>query len=151
MSKIAITDYFSKPSSNEVEILGDLIGTDITEETEVLMVWHKDINEKTVGGIPKLRAVQRYGVGFDNLDLEYLKSRNITCCNNPAYGVDEVSDTAMAYIQAINRGIFTYDAKARKLSSGWQEHINNNIKRVNQTKIGVIGAGRIGTSVILKC
>ncbi len=150
MSKIAITDYFDSPGIEEKKVLGDLVGMEISEETEVLLVWHLPINEKTIGHLKNIKGVQRYGVGFDNLDLTYLKSRGIIACNNPAYGVDEVSDTAIAFIMAISRGILSYDAHARYHKETWQENINLSIKRVNQTKLGVVGAGRIGTSVLLK-
>ncbi|MBI1305686.1 MAG: lactate dehydrogenase [Bacteroidetes bacterium] len=152
MSKIAITDYFTSPSREEVSVLGDLVGMEVGEDTEVLLVWHEDIDENYVSKLPNLRAVQRYGVGFDTLDLDYLKSRGIICCNNPDYGVDEVSDTAVAYIMSISRGILRYDAMAQKLTSElWQESVLTDIKRNKETKVGVIGAGRIGSSVAMKC
>lgn len=151
MSKIAITDYFNEPGDEEVSILGDLIGMEVNKDTEILMVWHQKIDEKYVSALPSLRGVQRYGVGFDNLDLEYLNSKGILCCNNPDYGVDEVSDTALAFIMSISRGINRYDVIARSVKGTWQENINPAIKRNNSTTIGVIGAGRIGSSVLIKC
>ncbi len=63
--------------------------------------------------LPKLRGVQRYGVDYDNLDLKYLKSKEIVCCNNPDYGVDEVSDTAVSMILNIARGVSLYNHLAK--------------------------------------
>jgi len=150
MAKIAITDYFSSPDL-EKEILGDLVGVSVNEDTEVLLVWHEQINENYVKNLPKLRGVQRYGVGYDNLDLNYLKSKGIICCNNPDYGVDEVSDTAVAMILNITRGISQYNHLAKEYTDSWQENFNPIIKRNSDTVVGVIGAGRIGGSVLLKC
>jgi len=150
MSKIAITDYFSSAEQEE-EILGDLVGTTVDTDTEVLLVWHEHINEEYVKKIPRLRGVQRYGVGYDNLDLNYLKSKDIISCNNPDYGVDEVSDTAVAMILNIARGVYQYNHLAKKYTESWQENINPKIKRNSDTVIGIIGAGRIGGSVIMKC
>ncbi len=151
MSKIAITDYFTEPGSEEIAILGDLVGTEVNEDTEVLLVWHQRIDENYVSRLPKLRGVQRYGVGFENLDLEYLHSKGIICCNNPDYGVDEVADTALAFIISISRGIHRYDQMARSLRESWQENTLSDLKRSCDLNVGVIGAGRIGTSVLLKC
>jgi len=150
MSKIAITDYFEF-AEEEKEILGDLVGTEINDDTEILLVWHEQINEQFIKNIPKLKGVQRYGVGYDTLDLNFLKSRNIICCNNPDYGIDEVSDTAVAMILNISRGIFQYNHNAKKYFNNWQENVNKKLKRSSETNIGIIGAGRIGGSVILKC
>ena len=40
----------------------------------------------------------RYGVGYDNIDIEYCKKNNILVANTPDYGIDEVSDSAIAMI-----------------------------------------------------
>lgn len=151
MSIIAITDYFTEPGAEEVSVLGELIGMEVNEDTEVLMVWHAQINEEYCRNLPKLRGVQRYGVGYDNLDLKYLQSRNIICCNNPDYGTDEVSDTAVTMIMNIARGVSIYNFAAKNFIEGWQENVLPALRRVSQLTVGVIGAGRIGGSVILKC
>lgn len=151
MSKIAITDHFTESGPEEKAVLGDLVGTELGDDTEVLLVWHEKIDEAYVSRLPKLRGVQRYGVGYDNLDLEYLSSKGIVCCNNPDYGVDEVSDTALAFIMAISRGITRYDHLARRLTGSWQENVLPDIRRNSALVIGVVGAGRIGSSVLLKC
>ncbi len=150
MSKIAITDYFDVPEE-EAEILGDLVGTKVGEDTEVLLVWHEHINEAFISKLPNLRGVQRYGVGYDTLDLAALKKRNIIACNNPDYGTDEVSDTAVAMIMNIARGVSQYNRAAKHYFNNWQENVNTSIRRISETTLGVIGAGRIGGSVLMKC
>ena len=149
MAKIAVTDYFSELEI-EREILGDLVGFDVSSNTEILLVWHENINKDYIEYLPKLRGIQRYGVGYDTLDLNYLKGRNIICCNNPDYGVDEVSDTAIAMIMCFSRGILKYDFNSKSYTNNWQENIDPSLKRSSDTFIGVIGAGRIGGSVLLK-
>ena len=150
MSRIAITDYFKEPHI-EREILGDLVGMEPGPDTEVLLVWHDQIDEAYIRRLPALRGVQRYGVGYDNLDLPALKKHGIIACNNPDYGVDEVSDTAVAMILNIARGVTVYDHAARSYRTTWQENVNPAIRRTSDTVVGVVGAGRIGGSVLLKC
>lgn len=150
MSIIAITDHFDEAGQIEKDVLGSLVGTDVGPETEVLLVWHERIDEAFVSGLPRLKGVQRYGVGYDNLDVAHLAARNILCCNNPDYGVDEVSDTAMAFILSFSRGIHRYDAMARSLTEGWQEHVIGSLRRHSSLTLGVIGAGRIGSAVLQK-
>lgn len=149
MSKIAITDYFDQPLE-ELAILGDLVGTEVGPDTEVLLVWHAHIDEEYVKQTPNLRGVQRYGVGYDTLDIPFLQSKGILACNNPDYGTDEVSDTALAMIMNIARGVSLYDAKARAFYHNWQENVNPALRRNNEVTLGVVGAGRIGGSVLLK-
>lgn len=151
MSVIAITDYFDAPSAEEQAILGDLIGTDVATDTEILLVWHAEIDDTYISGLPRLRGVQRYGVGHENLHLDSLKSKGIVCCNSPDYGVDEVADTAVAMIMNITRGISLYNDLAKTLKHDWQENVIRGIRRSSELTVGVVGAGRIGSSVLLRC
>ena len=108
MSIIAITDHFLEPAE-EIEILGNLVGMDVGKNTEVLLVWHETIDEEYIKSTPNLRGVQRYGVGYDTVDVKYLNSQGIVFCNNPDYGVDEVADTAVSMILSIARGVYKYN------------------------------------------
>lgn len=150
MSKIAITDYFSSPDI-EQEILGDLVGMEVAEDTEVLIVWHTYINDEYVKKLPNLKGVQRYGVGYDTLDVPFLQSKGIEACNNPDYGTDEVSDTTVAMILNIARGVYKYNHDAKKYFTNWQENVDTPIKRNSDTVVGFIGAGRIGGNALMKC
>ncbi|KAG2737523.1 hypothetical protein P692DRAFT_20761552, partial [Suillus brevipes Sb2] len=88
--------------------------------------------------------------GYDAIDLEYAKSKNIFVCNTPDYGTEEVSDTAIAMIMNIARGITRYDYQCRAYTEGWQENTIKSIRRNSDYKVGIIGAGRIGGSILLK-
>ncbi|MFQ3598941.1 MAG: NAD(P)-dependent oxidoreductase [Chloroherpetonaceae bacterium] len=150
MSKVFITDYISNPDI-EQSILGDYLTDKLSSDVGVLLVWHEYINEKYCKFLPNLKGVIRYGVGYDTLDLTYLKSRNIVACNTPDYGTEEVADTALAMILNIARGITRYDFLCRSYGDGsWQENTITSLKRTSDTTLGIIGAGRIGGSVALR-
>lgn len=149
MSKVYITDYVDDPYI-EKDVLGKSLSTELDEDIEVLIVWHEHITKEYIDKLPNLKAIVRYGVGFDAIDLEYAKSKNIYVCNTPDYGTEEVSDTAIAMIMNIARGISRYDYQCREYRDKWQENTIKSIKRNSDYKLGVIGAGRIGGSVILK-
>lgn len=147
--RVYITDYVENPDF-ERAILGDALVCHRDPAVEVLLVWHEKIDAGYLEQFPNLRAVIRYGVGYDNLDLEACSRRGIIACNTPDYGVDEVSDTAIAMILSIARGLFAYDEACRHYAEGWQEHTLPWIRRGCDLTVGVIGAGRIGGSVLLK-
>lgn len=151
MNKVYITDYIQNPDI-EKEILGnDLCTTNHLDQIEVILVWHQKVDKNYLKRFPNLKAIIRYGVGFDNIDLESAQSQNITVCNTPDYGTDEVSDTAIAMIMNIIRGVSRYDYFCRSYkNNSWQENTISSIKRTSDYKLGVIGAGRIGSSVLLK-
>ena len=145
-----ITDYIDDPDI-ERSILGEPVSQDQKYQANVLLVWHERIDESYVAKFDKLQGVVRYGVGYDNIDLEVLSKRAIVFCNTPDYGVDEVSDTAVGMILNISRGISVYDRKSRLLTGQrWQEERISSLTRNSDQIIGVIGAGRIGGSVCRK-
>ncbi len=149
MNKIYITDYIENPEI-ETSILGDQLSHKINDSIEVILVWHEEINKSFIDKLPNLKGIIRYGVGYDNIDLNYAASKNIKVCNTPDYGIDEVSDTATAMILNISRGVSQYNFLSKNLKSDWQENTLKKLRRISECKLGVIGAGRIGGSVLLK-
>jgi len=149
MAQIYITDYIDNPDL-EQEVLGSRVSIENNTDTEVLLVWHEHINKQYLDQFPKIKGVVRYGVGFDNIDLEEIKSRGLVFCNTPDYGTDEVSDTALAMMLSLLRGVFAYDVFSRNYTDTWQENTIDNLRRVSGLTLGVVGAGRIGTALMRK-
>lgn len=150
MSRVVITDFLANDSI-ENSILDNEVSFTIDSNTEVLLVFEKVIDKKLIDSIPGLKAIIRYGVGFDSVDLEYAKSKGIYVCNTPDYGVDEVSDTAIAMILNFTRNIGWYDYIARDLrGDSWKENYKVGTRRLSELHLGVVGAGRIGGSILRK-
>lgn len=146
---VFITDYIESPDI-EFDVLGNYLSNKISKEIEYIIVWHQKVDKNFIDNLPNLKGIVRYGVGYDQIDIDYCRKRNIVVCNTPDYGTDEVSDTALAMIMNITRGISRYDYFSRSYFDTWQENTIKSIKRNNEIKLGVIGAGRIGGSLILK-
>jgi len=149
--KAFITDYIDNPYIEE-KILGSSLTLNPNDpDITSLLVWHQKINSNYISKFPNLKFVCRYGVGFDQIDLKLLEQKNIIFSNTPDYGVDEVSDTALAFLLSYSRGIFKYNeySKAYKNNS-WQENTISELKRASSLKVGVIGAGRIGGRFSIK-
>lgn len=160
MHKIIITDYINNPSI-EKNILKDfeiICLNEIKEEkfdqiifeAYALLVWHAKITEKTISKLKNCKAIVRYGVGYDDIDINACKKYGIPFANTPDYGTDEVSDTTIGFILNITRGINQYNYISKKIPNTWQENLKKSLRRTAKIKIGIIGAGRIGSSVIRK-
>ena len=144
---VAVTDHI-KDFSIEKNLLGDYFEYQLSNKTTIILVWHKEINESFFREYPKVRAVVRYGVGYDNIDIEFCKKNNIIVANTPDYGVDEVSDSALAMILYLTRKIGTLENLAQEDNNYWLgKEINLNMKRINTLSLGIIGLGRIGGSI----
>lgn len=146
---VYITDYIQNPNL-ESRVLNDRI-TKNKKDAEVLLVWHQIINNQFLNNFPNLKGVVRYGVGYDMIDLEAINDRNLYFCNTPDYGTDEVSDTVIGMLMNISRGISQYNYACKRYKDNtWQENTLPNIKRTSDINFGVIGAGRIGGSILRK-
>ena len=157
---VYITDYIDNP---DIEL--DVIGKNLCSfkdkaidhsKIKVLLVWHFEVNENILDRFPNLKAIIRYGVGFDNIDLKFCIDNSIKVFNNPDYGVDEVSDTTLAMIMGLSRCIMSYNTKSIELLTDpnkkkpWQENTDNRAMRLKNATLGLVGVGRIGSSVALK-
>ncbi len=149
-SKVYITDYIVNQEI-EKKILGKNYSSKKNKDIEVLLVWNQVINEDYLKQFPNLKGIVRYGVGFDKIDKNSVKKRGLIVCNTPDYASDEVSDTALAYLLMITRGIAKYDFDAKKKFNQWKYNTTiKEIKRSNKIILGVIGAGNIGSKFIQK-
>lgn len=147
---VSVTDHI-KNFETEKKFLGDYFEENLNESTTIGLVWHQTINQDFLDRFPSIRAIVRYGVGYDNIDLKLCKQRKIIVANTPDYGVDEVSDSSIAMILSLTRKINSLGELAKKDDLFWLgKELNLNIRRLNQLSLGIIGLGRIGSSVARK-
>jgi len=151
MNKVFITDRITNPII-EQEILGDYLVNDIKNKNiTILLVWHQIIDKDYLDKFQNIKLIIRYGVGYDKIDLNECKKRNIIVCNNPDYCTEEVSSTAVSMILNSTRNISRYDFEARNYKKGWQENVNKTIRRNSKQTIGFVGVGRIGSLTLQQC
>lgn len=111
-------------------------------DADAVLVRESPIDAQAVAAMPRCKAVVRYGVGTDNVDLTACLQAGIAVANVPDYGVAEVSDHALALMLAVGRRITTRDTAVR--AGGWGQGSATPIYRFAGATLGLIGAGRIG-------
>ena len=149
---VFITDFIIK-ADIEKKILGKYLSNSQRKDISVLLVWHQKCNKAFLENFPNLKVIIRYGVGVDNIDLNYAKKNNIKVANTPDYGVDEVSDTAITFLMMLTRKNHEYNEELKNLNDYqniWQERRKKEILRSSHHNVCSIGAGRIGSSFIKK-
>ena len=141
--KVYITDYIVFPEI-EKKILGKSLSVKKTNDIEILLVWNQVIDESYLKQFPKLKAIVRYGVGFDKINKKDIEKINLIVCNTPDYASDEVSDTALAYLMMITRGVLKYDNDSNK----WI--LSNVCLEINKGEIiGIYGETGSGKSTFI--
>ena len=91
---------------------------------------------------PECKAMQRVGIGLDNIDLDAAKERGISVDNTPDYAIEEVAVHAMAMLLSLHRQL---DSTQNYLLEGhWRVMPPAPIERLSSLTLGLIGLGRIG-------
>ncbi|WP_209740210.1 C-terminal binding protein [Aureimonas populi] len=115
---------------------------------DALLVWGTPIGPGTVRHLTQCRAVVRYGVGYEKIDVASLAAAGIPFANNPDYGTEEVADHAVGLIVSLQRRLWEHDHRARTYETRWQANSLSPLRRSRGASVGVVGVGRIGTAVV---
>lgn len=118
-------------------------------KADYILLWHNtNMPDTVINKLEDCKAIIRIGTGYDSVDHLTAATRDIPVCNVPDYGTDEVADHSIALALALCRQIIPIDQECKNL--GWEIPNKNKIQRFGEMMFGVIGLGRIGTSVALK-
>ena len=102
------------------------------------------ITEKVLESCPRLKAISRYGAGYDRVDIEAAKKMGISVTNTPGVNAQAVGELAFALILSLARKIPYLDAKTR--SGEWIRSTGIELKGKT---LGIIGLGAIGKVVAM--
>ncbi len=95
----------------------------------------------------KCRIFVKYGVGYDDVDIERFGKLGIPVCNTPDYGTREVADHAIALMMTLAKSIAYHDQELHAdLRGNWRPAHNPFGRRLSVCTYGVVGMGRIGTA-----
>jgi D-3-phosphoglycerate dehydrogenase len=107
-----------------------------------LLVNMAPITARVLESLPQLRALVRYGVGMDNVDVEAAARRGILALNVPDYCVEEVAHHAVAMISAVARRLVPFSAGVR--GGMWTPSLAAPPLPPGDDPVGIVGLGRIG-------
>lgn len=94
-----------------------------------------------------LKIVANYAVGFDNINLDDAKKRNIAVTNTPGVLTESVAEHTFALMLAVAKNIVEADKFTRAGHyQSWEPELFLGTQLYQKT-IGIIGAGRIGSFV----
>jgi len=114
-----------------------------------ILVRERTVDAAVIDACPNLKVVVRYGVGVDNIDLDYARSRGIYVANVPDYGAEtEVSEHALALYLAVQRRIPSRDVEVRQ--GQWGIGQAALIPSRENATLGLIGCGKIGLQAAQK-
>ncbi len=108
------------------------------------------VRKDVIDACPNLKVIARGGVGMDNIDVDYAKSKGIEVINTPAASSHSVAELVFAHLFSMVR--FLYDSNRQMPANGIEkfEELKKKYAKGVELKgkiIGIIGFGRIGQSV----
>jgi D-3-phosphoglycerate dehydrogenase len=102
---------------------------------------------QVIENMTKCKVVSRYGVGYDNVDVEACTKKKIYVANVPDYCMEDVSDHAMALFFSSVRRIALRDKQVRQ--GGWNMD-RSGIYRIKGKVFALIGFGNIARCLVRK-
>jgi D-3-phosphoglycerate dehydrogenase/C-terminal binding protein len=161
--RVAITDFILDDLAPERRILCDIaeiVACNASDETELvgkvenadaLMIYHcLSISKKTIERLTRCKLIVRCGVGYDNVDYKFARSRGIDVANVPDYGTEEVADSAIGLMLTLTRGINLLNSRLRSRTGEWIYSQAAPLRRLRGRVFGIVGLGRIGTAAALR-
>ncbi len=106
---------------------------------------HTQFNKEMLDRMPNLKFITTMSTGFDHIDMEECKRRNIPVSNVPTYGENVVAEHTFALLLAISRRL---PESIETVKRG--DFMPNGLTgfELKGKTIGVVGVGNIGTNVI---
>ena len=108
------------------------------------------VRKDVIDACPNLKVIGRGGVGMDNIDVDYARSKGLQVINTPAASSNSVAELVFAHLFSAVR--FIYDSNRQMPTTGSTkfEELKKNYSKgieLRDKTIGIIGFGRIGQYV----
>lgn len=162
--KIAVLDWYTVNINGDIstscfEKFGDVNIIPLTspEETarnigdaEVVLCNKVMITREVMDNCPNLKYIGLFATGFNNIDIEYAKEKNIVVCNAGSYSTNAVAQQTFAYILDYCNKIRDYDIDVK--NGEWERFPSFSYFPIPTTElagktISIVGFGSIGKKV----
>lgn len=168
--KVLISDYLSSMLPvHDLEIktlkegLGDDLEIEIYEysdekkeefidkirDVDAILTAFIKLDKKILEKAKNLKVISLNSTGYDSVDLEYATKKGIGVCPVGEYCSEDVSESAVAYLFALNKGLKIYQKDIEK-NYKWDFSVFHQVPRVSNLKIGIFGLGKIGKTTAKK-
>jgi D-3-phosphoglycerate dehydrogenase / 2-oxoglutarate reductase len=114
----------------------------VARDADAILVTYATLSGDLLRQLTKCKAIGRFGLGVDNIDLPAAKACGIAVNYVPDYCLREVSDHAMALLLALARKV-TLANKLVQESGRWEVPPLVPLRRLEGQVLGLVGFGNI--------
>lgn len=142
---------FEKLLPEDFEVLSAPTKKDLSEigDADYIVLRTYDMNKDDISAKPSLKMIQRWGVGYDSVDIKAAGERNVKVAKLLPVNASAVSELAMLHILALSRKLIQHHNDT--VSGLWSK-----TKYISQSHVlegktaGIFGIGNIGKKVARK-
>ena len=113
----------------------------VARDADAILVTYAKLSGDLLRQLTRCKAIGRFGLGVDNIDIPAAAERGITVTYVPDYCMQEVSDHAMALLLALSRKIPHSNALVQ--AGRWEVPALVPIHRLAGRVLGLVGFGNI--------
>ena len=146
-------ELLDKHPNFEYELISDISEKNIIEKLpnfDACTLRVSKLDEKILKHCPKLKAISRHGVGYDNVDLNYIKNNKISLLITATANAVAVAEHVLSMFLSLSKSIIRYDEEVR--TGNFKKNANKitTFELLNKN-ILIAGFGRIGKKLISRC
>jgi phosphoglycerate dehydrogenase-like enzyme len=112
-------------------------------DAEGAIIGLEKIDKNVLNKCNNLKIISKYGVGLDNIDVEYCAERKIHIGWTPGVNKLSVAEMTVSFMIILIRNLFSTSIKLKK--GIWDKNGGFNL---SGKTVGIIGAGNVGKEVI---
>ena len=162
MLKIAIVDKMHEDGINllktnpkfECEVIEDLSKKNLLSKLpnfDGITLRRGKIDSEILEKCKKLKVISRHGVGYDNIDIKFLKEKKISLLVTGSTTSVSPAEHIMFMILNISKSFNLFDQSVRQGKFDTIMHMQHNSFELFNKKILIVGFGRIGKKLIKRC
>jgi D-3-phosphoglycerate dehydrogenase len=115
-------------------------------DADLLLMCYAPITARVIDGATRLKAIVKYGVGIDAIDIDAARARGIPVVNVPAYAEETVAEGAFALLMGVFKRFKPIHQAMQQQGWIWPES-RWLASDLSGKTLGLLGLGRIGRSV----
>jgi D-3-phosphoglycerate dehydrogenase len=136
-------------ASVEVHNLGDEAETmEVLREADAVLVNLHPLPGSVIREMRRCRVISRYGVGYDNVDVDAASQSGIWVARVPDFCLEDVSDHALALLLSCVRHTALRDRRVRR--GEWKQIGEHRSYRIVGRTLGLVGFGTIARALLRK-
>lgn len=115
-------------------------------DADLLLMCYAPITRRVIAGARQLRAIIKYGVGIDAIDIDAAREHRVPVVNVPSYAEETVAEGAFALLLALFKRFKPIQQAMQGVGWVWPEPRWLGSDLAGKT-LGLVGLGRIGRSM----